>query len=152
MKQREKVLSGFIANLTDNILTFRVGDSVTTDFLPSKEYGSGYHNHFDGEFDNAGEIYGQLNGCFRVCHPKNAVTAAEKAEASKICSREPKVPKVNQGRQYFIVPRAVAIKAMLENWECLPYLLIPANLAEIDSNKADQGFILASLLRPETIR
>lgn len=162
MRTREKILNGFIANLTDAVLTLRIGDTVTTDFLPSGDYGSDYHSHFDGKFDDAGEVYGKLNGCFTIYYPKNGITTAEEAEVSKVSCQEPKVSKANRDRQFFIVPREVAIKAVLENWKCLSKLLIPADPLRredkdaggdgktIENTAVGQGFILASLLRPET--
>lgn len=149
-RKHEVLLEGAIANLTDQNLTFSIGGDVITTFFPTEDYRVGRHVQFDGKLSDAGELYGRLNGCFKLYYPKIPVTIAEETDAREIHCWEPKIPKEKWGRQYFIVPYLTAVKALIEHWYSLPYLLIPAGKTRDGSKSSPgQGFILASLLQPD---
>lgn len=74
-----------------------------------KRGGVGRHVQFDGKLNDTGELYGRLNGRFKLYYPKISVTIAEETDAREIHCWEPKIPKEKWGRQYFIVPYLTAV-------------------------------------------
>lgn len=146
MREREVELSGSIANLLDRNIIIKCGkDGVTSTFPPEPELRLGGYTHFNGKFDPVGELYGRLNGCFKLYFPQKPISDEEIKLAKDDPCIDPRLGEDNR-KYYCIVSRKVAVTAIVEYWHSLDHLLIPARAATGCGKNVCQGFIPVSLL------
>lgn len=146
MRKREQELSGSIANVLDRNVIIECGkDGVTSTFPPEHELRLGDYAHFNGKFDPAGELYGRLNGCFKLYFPQKPISNREIQSAKDNPCIDPRSGKDSE-KYYFIISREMAVTAIVEYWHSLDHLLIPARAATGCGKNVCQGFIPVSLL------